>query len=41
MKFTADDLQFQDDEETDFGSDRDYGMNYSSAESLDETSITG
>jgi hypothetical protein len=30
VKFTADDLQFQDDEETEFGSDGDYGMSYSS-----------
>jgi hypothetical protein len=30
VKFTADDLQFQDDEEAEFGSDGDYGMSYSS-----------
>jgi hypothetical protein len=31
MKFTADDLQFQDDEETEFGSDGQVEIKYSSA----------
>jgi hypothetical protein len=30
VKFTADDLRFQDDEETEFGSNGDYGISYSS-----------